>query len=187
MSEFLILRDKRLQGELPLISGTLITINVDGATSLITAFSRINATTKMNGKLNTLFILCHGFQSSWGPYVFGGGNGLQLGMENLLAANVNLWAAIKNSVKYIVVYACGVAYKGISSPTTPNVQSDGQAMMTNLAKQTNATVFAAERTQWYFPKNYDFGKWEGTIYMFTPAGHVYPNSLPVTEIMEILK
>lgn len=185
MFEFLVLRDKRLHGEFSTVYGNIITVNVDAATSLTVAFSRINTTAQMNGKLNTLFILCHGYQSRWGPYRFGG-KGLELGIEDLTAANVNLWAAIKNSVKYIVVYSCGAAYKGISSPQTANIQSDGQAMLTNLAKHTNATVFAAEETQWYFPTNYDFGKWEGTVYMFTPAGNVYPNSLPVTEIMEII-
>lgn len=186
MLKYFILRDTRLNGYLPLVAGTLITANVDGSTSLTTAFSRINIAARMNGKLNTLFVLCHGYQSRFAGFSFGGGQGLQLGSEDLNAANVGNWVAIKNSVKYIVIYACGTAYTGISSPTTPTVLSDGKKLMTNLAKHTNATIFAAEQTQWYFPSNYDFGKWEGTVYMFTPAGNVYPGELPVNELMEII-
>lgn len=186
MLKYFILRDMRLNGYLPLVASTLITANVNGSISLSTAFSRINIAAQINGKLDTLFVLCHGYQNSFAGFSFGGGQGLQLGAEDLNATNVKNWAAIKNSFKYIVIYACGTAYTGISSPITPTVMNDGKALMINLAKQTNATVFAAEQTQWYFPNNYDFGNWEGTVYMFTPAGNVYPGSLPVYEIMEVI-
>ncbi len=186
MLKYFILRDSRLSGHLPLVAGALITANVDGSTSLTSAFSRITTAARGSGKLDTLFILCHGYQNSFAGFSFGGGQGLQLGSEDLNASNVGNWSAIKNLVKYIVIYACGTAYTGISSPTTPSVLSDGKKLMINLAKQTNSTVFAAEQTQWYFPSNYDFGNWEGTVYMFTPAGNVYPGSLPVYEIMEII-
>ncbi len=176
----------RLDGYLPPIPGALITANVDGSTSLITAFSRINTAAQITGKLDTLFILCHGYQTSFAGFSFGGGGGLQLGREDLTPANVGNWVAIKNLVKYIVIYSCGTAYTGISSPMTPNVLSDGKTFMSNLAKHTNSTVFAADQTQWYFPSNYDFGKWEGIVYMFTPAGNIYPGSLPVNELMEII-
>lgn len=185
MLKYFIIRDKRLAGNLPSTVGSaLITSEVDATTPLSTAFLRVNTAAKLNGKLKTLFLLCHGIEASWGNFRFGG-KGLELGQERLLATNVNNWTAIKDAVDFIVVYACSAAYTGMHSPPQSTVVSDGQALMSNLAKNTNASVFAANRTQWYNPHNFDFGKWEGTVFQFLPSGHVVPNIAPSKEVWEI--
>jgi hypothetical protein len=52
--------------------------------------------------------------------------------------------------------------------------ADGRYLMGALAIHTNATVYAADKIQWYHVKNgdgsYDFGAWEGTLYKFDPNG-----------------
>jgi hypothetical protein len=42
-----------------------------------------------------------------------------------------------------------------------------------LAIHTGAVVYAADRIQWYSKFNdggFDFGAWEGTVYLFPPSG-----------------
>src|SRR3712207_4920299 len=60
MFNYFIFRDARLEGSLPAIPGTLITQTLDAATPLATAFSRLNASAAMYGKIKTLFVMCHG-------------------------------------------------------------------------------------------------------------------------------
>jgi hypothetical protein len=182
----LILRDTRLKGYMSSVVGAVMMVEVDGATSLATAFRRIETAAKLNkGKLETLFILCHGIGSGlvlddgW----WRGGQGLELGLENVNSTNVSNFSAIKNLVKSIVVYACGAAYTGIS-PT--GVTSDGRTLMAELSRQTNTVVYAADKVQWYSPNNFNFDKWEGTVYMFTPSGNVYPNFKPTFEMAEVI-
>lgn len=188
MFQFFILRDLRLEGSLPTAQGTLISTHVDGSTPLSNAFARINTAARNHGKLKTLFILCHGMGTGYGntsDFWWRGGTGLRLGQENLTAANVSAWTSIKNSVENIVVYACGAAYSGVSSITS-TTQNDGQSLMTELAKNTNAIVYAADQIQWYFPANYNFGRWEGIVYRFYPSGVKIMGLLPPTEITEII-
>ncbi len=188
-NKYLILRDTRVIGNLP-ASLLPITCFLNGATSLATIFSRINSAAGLNGKLKTLFILAHGIGTGWGrtdDFWWRGGQGLQLGQQGVNAQNVSAWSRIKNSVEMIVVYSCGAAYTGPQYATLPlGVKSDGQALMAGLSKQTNAVVFAADKMQWYSTNNFDFGKWEGTLYMFTPSGgRLVGVRPPIDEIMDI--
>jgi hypothetical protein len=83
-------------------------IVTNGGTSLSIAFAAINDFAKKQGKIDYLFIMCHGFESTWkmGEISWlAGGLGMQLGMENLLAINVHLWTLIKNAARNIVVFA----------------------------------------------------------------------------------
>lgn len=169
MYEYLMLRDTRLEGNARTIGGAVNQCLVNQNISLPTAFSRINSTAKMYGKIKTLYILCHGYGN--GPdwdVLWRGGLGLQLGKEDLTTANVSSWAAIKDSVATIVVHSCGAAYSGpsIMSPSTPGT---GQTLMSDLARYTNAVVFAADKLQWYSKSGLNFGEWEGTVYMFLPS------------------
>lgn len=187
---YFIFRDARLQGNLPAIPGTLITQTLDAATPLATAFSRLNASAAMYGKIKTLFVMCHGEGSgnaaSDDDFWWRGGLGLELGKEGLNSKNVNAWAAIKNSVETIVIYACGAAYKGPSSPTLPIVHNDGQGLMAALATKTGAVVFASDLIQWYYPDDFNFGKWEGTLYMFLPGGIRVRASAPPAEVIDVI-
>lgn len=185
MTKYFILRDARLDGKLPFMAAALITSQVDASTSLTTAFARIRMAAQMNGKIKSLFILCHGWGTGPGDIDlwWHGGMGLQLGKEGLKTANVSSWAAIKDCVENIVVYACGAAYTG---PTwTAPYANDGQSLMKSLAKHTNAVVYAADRIQTYYTDDLNFGKWEGTVYMFFPTGIVLPNFQPPAHIIDV--
>lgn len=189
MFKYFILRDRRLKGNLPAIPEVMITFALDASVPIANALTRVNTAAQLHGKLKTLFILCHGFGEGWGTtsdFWWRGGKGLQLGTENLQSNNVNLWQQIRNQVENIVVYACGAAYTGMSSITNNRSKSDGQQLMTTLAMNTGANVYAADKIQWYFPKNYDFGRWEGTVYWFMPSGLKVANFLPPTEVTEVV-
>ena len=191
MFDFFVFRDKRLKGDLPL-SSTTILAEVDASTPLSNAFDRLTLAAKTQGKggkLKGLFILAHGMGTGdltgSSDFWWKGGTGVMLGQEDLTAANVVKWSAIKNTVDYIVVYACGAAYTGhpVLSPQTVN---DGQSLMSDLARHTNAIVYAADRIQWYTPGSFDFGRWEGTVYMFLPGGVVIQDFRPPTEVHDVI-
>lgn len=188
MTKYFIFRDTRLKGNLPALATALITSQVDESTSLSTAFVRINLAARVYGKLKTLFILCHGSGSGIGntsDIWWRGGTGLELGKEGVTAVNVSAWAAIKDCVEHIVVYSCGAAYTGPAMPD-PRITYDGQSLMKSLAKYTNAIVYAADKIQWYSSKDFNLGKWEGTVYMFFPTGHVVPDFRPPTEVIDVI-
>jgi hypothetical protein len=109
-----------------------------------------------------------------------GGMGLQLGREGVLHGNVALWKAICNKVNNIVVYACAA---GDTEPGNAGTTADGRYLMGALAIHTNATVYAADRIQWYSTFNssphgrFDFGAWEGQLWAF-PADGSPPNMVP---------
>lgn len=188
MTKYFIFRDARLKGNLPFMASALISSHLDATTPLATAFSRINLASQVNGKIKTLFILCHGYGS--GPSAndlwWYGGQGLQLGKEGLNSGNVANWAAIKNTVENVVVYACGAAYSGPASIYSPDKTSDGRGLMTSLAKHTNAVVYAADRIQRYYPSDFNFGKWEGTVSAFFPVGMVVSGVRPPTEVIDVI-
>jgi hypothetical protein len=192
--KYLIVHDTRLTGQAKGFYAGLLTVQLNATTSLRTAFARINATANSIGKLKSLFLLCHGMAGGMGGMVWGnttddfwwrGGGGLLLGQEQVLSSNVNLWTAIRNQVETIVVYACGAAYTGPAPPFQMG-NSDGQALMMALARHSNATVYAADKIQWYYPNNLDFGHWEGTVYMFPPTGGMWAGFPPMTEVTEVL-
>lgn len=177
MEAYFVLRDRRLAGGVTKAPGLYIE-NTDENTSLMKAFATINRAAKVSGTLDTLFIFCHGFvrdeedQIREQSYQAGGG-GLELGKEGVNVSNVSLWSQIKNNVQNIVVYACGAAD---TLPGAEGTKYDGQYLMGALAIHTNANVFAADQTQYYWRAKdlpngrYFFGKWDGILYQFSPDG-----------------
>ncbi|MEZ5308274.1 MAG: hypothetical protein R2684_14105 [Pyrinomonadaceae bacterium] len=188
---YLALRDKRLEGGVPARLGLHI-VNTDGSHSLSSAFRSIRAASSASRGINTMFILCHGYAGSSavrqqsGDF---GGMGLELGREGVFHRNVSMWEDIKGSVSNIVVYSCGAADTQDGAQGTT---ADGQYLMGALAIHTNATVYAADRIQWYSTYNnlkngrYDFGAWEGTLYCFLPDGTpALPISRPPVELSDV--
>jgi len=178
--KYFIFRDKRLKGKLSYASLAILS-ELDEDTSVTTAFGRLYLQAKNQGKINTLFILCHGYVNDFDQ----GGLGLELGKEDLTINNVIKWAALKELVDTIVVCACSAAYTG-HSMLQPWIVQDGQALMSSLSKITGATVYAADRLQTYFTNDFNFGKWEGTVYTFWPDGKTYAGALPETEIIDVI-
>lgn len=119
-----------------------------------------------------MFIMCHGYagQNERAQMSMdAGGMGLQLGRENVLHENVSLWSAIKNRVENIVVYSCAASNTESGNEGTA---ADGRYLMGALAIVTNASVFAADRIQWYNTYKglangrFEWGAWEGRLLAF---------------------
>jgi hypothetical protein len=172
MSAYIALHDRRLSGGVP-THRHLHTINTSKHTALATVFNQINWISRHAGPVNTLFILCHGYaglNDRAGVCMDAGGMGLQLGRENVLHSNVARWTAIRKRVQNIVVYSCAASNteRGNEGST-----ADGRYLMGALAIHTSASVFAADRIQWYQTKNgnIDFGAWEGQLWQFPPNGN----------------
>jgi hypothetical protein len=186
--ERMTIHDKRLQGNPPPISQN--TFQVDENWKIVNAFAWVSSYAKSKNGLDVLYIMCHGLyvyeendqvQAS-GPI---GGYGLQLCSEGLTVNNVAaVGKMIEGLIDNIVIFACGAASDQSSSLI------NGQYLCANLAVKSKATVYAADRKQWYNPGStsggsadvpLDFGAWEGTVYSFTPDGIVRPiekNSSP---------
>ena len=107
-----------------------------------------------------------------------------------MQSNVARWAAIKGTATNIIVYACGAADTQAANRGTI---ADGRYLMGALAIHTQAAVYAADRIQWYSmggggatgPIN--FGRWEGTLWKFSPSGTSGPaagNRVPL-ELTEL--
>lgn len=177
MSIYIALRDRRLAGGVPARSNLAI-INTDEHTPLTRAFQAINSVAQVGGgrKVRAMFIMCHGYagQNQRAQMSMdAGGMGLQLGRENVLHGNVSLWAAIKNRVENIVVYSCAASNTESGNEYTV---ADGRYLMGALAIVTNASVFAADRIQWYSTYKglsngrFEWGAWEGKLWHFPPSG-----------------
>ncbi len=174
MAKFLALHDRRLSGGVP-ARADLAIVNTDASHSLASAFSRIRAAAR-SGKLRTMFILCHGYAGS-NPSLQvsmdAGGMGLQLGREGVFVTNVATWTAITNATESIVVYSCAAADTQRGNEATT---ADGRYLMGALAIHTNATVYAADRIQWYSTYKglangrFEWGSWEGRLWQFPPDG-----------------
>ena len=166
MPRFLILRDKRLEGKL---AARCPVVTVGETTTLSSMFSSV-ATAAGSSKINTMFVLCHGYagtNDSAGVCMDAGGMGLQLGAEQVLHTNVSRWEDIEGTCKNIVVYACAAAN---TESGNEGSTADGRYLMGALAIHTGATVYAGDRIQWYNPAKMDFGKWEGRLWAFQPSG-----------------
>ena len=123
-------------------------------------------------------MLCHGYAGENARKkvcMDAGGMGLQLGSEGLMHSNVSLWKSIYNKVQNIVIYSCAASN---TEHGDEGSTADGRYLMGALATYTNASVYAADRIQWYIKdkidNNIDFGDWEGTLWCFTPHGIVPP-------------
>jgi hypothetical protein len=175
MAQYVALRDRRLEGGVP-ARPHLVIINTDENTSLTAAFRSISAAAR-GGKIDTMFILCHGFageNTSAGVSIDAGGMGLELGRQCLLHSNVHHWTAIRGTVKNIVVYSCAAAD---TQPNNRGTDADGRYLMGALAIHTNAVVYAADKIQWYGTYKglsngaYQWGDWEGKLLAFYPDGY----------------
>jgi hypothetical protein len=171
MSRNVILWDTRLEGTIK-VGHLLGEYAVNQDTSLGPVLHSIAHLANTRGLIETLFVACHGYgeyRMKVGSLMWWiGGGGLQLGKEELHNHNYTSWRAIRNSVKNIVILACGPA------GTAPEPSgSDGKFLMSSLARTTNAVVYGADTLQWYTLKNMDFGKWEGTLYCFLPTGQYF--------------
>lgn len=188
LMKYCIFWDLRVRGNMP-HDGHLVTQVLDAGTPLQIAFAKINFVAKSYGKLKALFIIAHGIGRGIPVHdaLWYGGGGVRIGREDLTAANVSAWSAIKDSVEYIVLYVCGAAYTGPAALVHPGTleKRDGKSLMLSLAKYTNAVVFAGESLQWYAPSNLNFGNWEGTVYMFDPAGMWIPHPSPPSDLSDI--
>lgn len=191
MARYVILHDRRLKGGIPARPG-LVIINTDGDTSLIHAFRSIQRAA-VHGRIDTLFIVCHGFagqNKAMQMSMDAGGRGLQLGKEELRHNNVNMWRAIRGKVKHIVVMACAAADTQDGNQYT---EADGRYLMGGLAINTDADVYAADKIQWYFTYRnlahgkIDFRRWNGTIYHFFPGrGEFKINQYPDTNLAGVI-
>jgi hypothetical protein len=186
MNKYLAVRDLRLGGGVP-SRPRLSIVNTDENTALSRVFKSINAITRGGGKIHSMFILCHGFAGSnarANMSMDAGGEGLQLGLDNVTHGNVAMWEAIAGKVQHIVVYSCAAAN---TEPGNQGTTADGAYLMGALAIHTRASVYAADRIQWYSTyKNlsngaYDFGGWEGKLRHFPPdgSGSTVVHSAPV--------
>jgi hypothetical protein len=175
MAHYLALHDRRLMGGVP-ARPRLSIVNTDGKVPLHGTFAQINGVAQAIGKINSIFVLCHGYAGENTRAMVcqdAGGMGLQLGREGVFHANAALWGAIANKVDNIVIYACAAAD---TEAGNENTIADGRYLMGALAIYTNATVYAADRIQWYstykgLPNGrFDFGEWEGQLWQFPPDG-----------------
>ena len=167
MGDYLIVRDQRLEGTL---SASCDVWTVNRNTSVASLISNIKSSTDANGALDTIFVLCHGFAGVNRRALMSmdaGGMGLQLGSDGVLHTNVALWDDMAGSCSNIVVYACAAAN---TEQGNEGSTADGKYLMGALAIHSNATVYAADRIQWYDPDSMDFGDWEGNLWCFSPSG-----------------
>lgn len=177
MAKQVVLHDRRLQGSAP-IGRSLTTIQLDKSRSLFATFPVISTSGRLDG-VQRLFILCHGYagiNQRAGLCADMGGMGLELGREGVLHSNVARWSAIRGAVSSIVVYSCGAAD---TQPENVGTPADGKYLMGALALHTQATVYAADRIQWYTTGSssngpFNFGSWEGTLWKFDPNGSFGP-------------
>jgi hypothetical protein len=184
MANFLVLRDKRLKGTL---AAACDVWTVNESTPLSSVLSSIKGAADANGRLDTLFLLCHGYagiNARKRVCMDAGGMGLQLGAEGLMHSNVVRWKAIAGKCTNIVAYACAAAN---TESGNEGSTADGKYLMGALAIHSAATVYAADRIQWYDSRNMDFGDWEGNVWQFQPTG--LPPTIvsgPPTELTALL-
>jgi hypothetical protein len=183
MPEYVVVRDSRLEGVMPGVFtawwNDLNIISTSKANPLQDVFDQVNELNEEHGKMHTMFVLCHGYAGGSENLMMSGdfgGQGLQLGTENVLHSNVSAWEEIKDTVSNIVVYACAAANTEAGNEFTTE---DGEYLMGALAIHTNAVVYAADRMQWYMPGDFNFGQWEGRLLRFNPSGE------PPEEVSEV--
>jgi hypothetical protein len=174
MSKYIALHDRDLEGDIP-ASANVPVVKLDEAVPLSYAFRAIRAAAAA-GKLDSIFIVCHGIAGENRKALISldaGGEGLMLGKEGLLHSNVSMWRAIRNTARNIVVYACAAAD---TQPGNEGTNADGRYLMGALALHTNADVYAADKMQWYVRRQrmargmIDFGGWEGGLWRFPASG-----------------
>lgn len=179
MKKDVIFRDTRLEGNFSFWTSAFDSIfELTETTPVIQALRHLYMTAQSNGgKVKTLSIMCHGYGTYTSKELFGyeipvwdGGEGLQLGAEGLTINGISVWSTIKDKVEEIIVYACGAADVQDGGGDLKN----GKVLMSRLAQETNADVYAAEELQYYRESGMDFKAWDGQLYQFKPNGQVSP-------------
>jgi hypothetical protein len=182
MSSMLV-HDLRLTGATPTAMADK-SYEVDGSVSIVDALGNIDIYAQQQGGLDTLYIMCHGYEADWNltdqtcTGFNQGGFGLALCQEGLSLTNADKAAVLKNdSIKKIVIFACATADTG---PGNAGTVADGMRFCGEIALYTGAMVVAATQTQFYMMEQdfwqaianqqgtIDFGKWEGPVYSFSP-------------------
>src|SRR5262249_13992769 len=139
---YLALRDKRMKGKI-FARENLAIINTDADTPVTQAIGQIKAIAKWRGKIDTMFILCHGWESqdlAHAMFKDEGGWGLEIGKEGIDVNSVSLWKGVSGVISNIVVYGCGAAH---TTRKKEGKDGDGRFLMKQLASFTKATVFAS--------------------------------------------
>jgi hypothetical protein len=176
----MIVHDRRLLGHTPLNYNYVKQVGAETAiASVIGSVAHYGA----GHPLDTLHILCHGYESNvnirgrMSTVDVVGGFGLHLCAEGLTLFNATLTSRWRGRVNRIVIFACAPADTG---PGNEGTRGDGRRLCGEIALWSGAEVIAARDTQYYngvvahYPggrtvgDTIDFGAWEGPVYSFTP-------------------
>lgn len=176
------LHDSRLEGNAPVAD---MNITVSGTDSFRGTMVRIRNYALMQIDRVNLDILCHGYERhddvvGQQTLVDGfGGGGLELCREGLNRHTVHFTGELQSVVNIITVYSCSAAE---THPSYAGSSWDGRQLFREMAAITNATILAADATQWYHNRGVyansqctsviDFGSFEGNLLRFTPDGSV---------------
>jgi hypothetical protein len=183
--KYVMIHDRRVPGGIP-ARPDLGIINTDEMTRLRFVFARIHRFAH-RAPIDTLFILAHGkggmnakpaqddvhsYMRPGGVCLDAGGMGVKLGAEGIRHYNVEMWRAIRGAVRNIVLFSCAAAD---TQPGNVGTLADGQYLMGALAIHTGATVFAANRIQYYSRWHglahgrFNHSAWSGILYKFSPV------------------
>ncbi|MCB1826598.1 MAG: hypothetical protein KDJ54_19270 [Candidatus Competibacteraceae bacterium] len=116
------------------------------------------------GKLKNLVIQCHG---SPGYIYLGTGS-----FNRTNVSTMNSWAGL---IEKIWVVACRPAYIDPTCGPTGFCASDGNLLISEMARAAQCYVVASTETQWNIAKTYPFGKipsYEGLVLSYGPQGNV---------------
>jgi hypothetical protein len=111
--------------------------------------------------------------------IFGHGNSgeLQLGKEEINSSTTYLFKLLDGAFEsdaLIALYSCQsvMHLKPSVGPGNDAVRSSLPSYVKQIAAITNVPVLATPELQFYDGQTLDFGKWEGRLYVITPAGMV---------------
>ncbi len=179
MAGTLTLHDSRLHG-FPNRAAVDHVVTVNGSTDLSMAFGDIIGRASESSGLERVNIMCHGYERVYSSPTQResrqiGGAGLKLCRQGLNNTTVAMTSDLKDYVDTFVVYACSAAD---THPDMIGTDWDGQRLFREMAAWSDATVFAADVTQWYYMRNpsnmtypiIDFSTWEGNVWRFDPDG-----------------
>ncbi len=177
MPKNMIWHDQRLIGNPPGSMAQNI-FSVNNTFELQNAIGWIRTYAQSQGRLDNLFIMCHGFESIVGDDATQvseqrGGFGLQICRQNINNTNLSAVAPLSGFIARIVIFACATADTANSLRNSPG---DGRLFCREFASYTNATIIASDTPQIYHGASatgiINFGAWEGNVYQFTPDGNV---------------
>lgn len=182
-TQILTVRDVRLEGSKPVGSEVL---EVDANTPIIWPISWILQRAKLyNSSYVRLKILAHGYETPLTPALplatgfsttfepvegnSQGGYGIQFCNEGLNLNTIGMFKMLFEWLDWTDIYSCGAAY---ITPGHEGHFGDGNILCSRLAQTLGCPVRASTATQYYDPKDTDFGQWEGTVLTYGPKGNV---------------